>query len=291
LNYAIETFIGLISPKVLFHDADGCLNLTNGLDLADTAGSLSAAEIEALNHLGQRIDASPLEHLVINTGRSWAATRFICSAIASPKLSYALVEHGAELWDVVADCPVDLHAVASESANAQAVSALASTEKVSGLIRWFEEAGRSQLCEELGYSGVIEPTLDKNYNLTFLLPLEMDGDRAVATLRKLIATQPEFVDEPFVYHHSRWNRYLDVMGSMDKGIGLSLTMHYLGFDVAQSAAIGDGLNDMPMLQTAGVPICPTNAEAAVRELCRDNGYVSSSAYIGATYDWLALLAG
>ncbi|MFT7549390.1 MAG: hypothetical protein ACI9VI_003249 [Candidatus Azotimanducaceae bacterium] len=281
----------MIRLNVLFHDADGCLNPIDGHALSFEPGSLSSADVAALAELGRCVDKSGLDHLVLNTGRSWIATRFLCHHIASKKLKYALVEHGSALWDVLADREVNLAEVALESSHPRAHAALSSAKKINLLIRWFERVGSRELCRRMGYEGQLETALDKTSNLTFFLPPELDGDVVVLTLKELIASHEVFGSETLVYHHSRWNRFVDVMGTMDKGIGLSITMDYPGFKVEQAAAIGDGLNDIPMLQTAAFPICPANAEDEVKQLCRDRGYVSSSSYIGASLDWLAKYGG
>ena len=273
-------------PKVLFHDADGCLNPVDGQALSFETESLSSAEAAALAELGRSVDASSLEHLVLNTGRSWKATRFLCHSIASKKLRYALVEHGSELWDISEDRMVDLSEVANQSSDLRARTALASSKQIRALIGWFDTVGSKTLCRQMGYEGELKH-LDKTSNLTFLLPPELDGDLAVQKLKTLIANHEVFGLEPLIYHYSRWNRFVDVMGTMDKGIGLLLMMDHLGLEVEHAAAIGDGLNDIPMLQTATLPICPANSEDAVKELCQDRGYVSSSNYIGAAIDWLA----
>lgn len=275
--------------KVLFHDADGCLNLVDGQELPFKPETLSSSEVAALAELGRCVDASSLDHLVLNTGRSWEATGFLCDAIASRKLRFALVEHGSELWDVMADQKIDFEGVAAVSGHPEALAALASTKKIRSLIRWFQDSGRQELCRRMGYGGNLTAQLDKTTNLTFLLPLELDGDQVISVLQELIASHEVFGAESLVYHHSRANRFVDVMGTMNKGIGLSLTMEHLGYDLAQSAAIGDGLNDIPMLETVAFPICPANSEDAVRKICRENGHASSSLYIGATLEWVAML--
>jgi len=278
-----------ILPKVLFHDADGCLNAPDGQELAFSNGSLKSVELQKLTELGKAIDASSIEHLVINTGRSWSTTRFLCHAISSTKLRYALVEHGAELWDVKKGQQLDLTKLASESGVDGASDALKSTGEIPSLIQWFLDCGRYELAEQCEVSGTLNVEVDKSSNLTFRIPPSLNGDLVIKRLKKLIAAQTNFRSDRFVYHYSSWNHFVDVMGLMDKGIGLSLVMEDLKLDPTCAAAIGDGLNDLPMLLLAGRSLCPANAVAAVRQYCEENGYASSASYIDATFDWLASL--
>jgi len=276
-------------PTVLFHDADGCLNTPDGRPLAFRKDSLMPHDTKCLAELGRRIDDSPLDHLVLNTGRSWLATRFLADAIASKKLRYALVEHGAELWDIQTGQGIDLMTIARRINHLEAVAALASVEAIPKLLSWFKVGGHQALGHRLGYTGTMEAQLDKTKNLTFHLPDGIDGDTALRTLKELINSQSEHQQDQLVYHYSRWNRFVDVMGTMDKGIGLTLAMAHLGIDIERSAAIGDGLNDIPMLMAAALPICPQNAESKVKNLCEPSGTVSSSSYINATLDYLESL--
>ncbi|MEM9624514.1 MAG: HAD hydrolase family protein, partial [Pseudomonadota bacterium] len=261
----------------------------DGSDLSLVAGGLTPQQEAQLERFGQRIDNSPVSSLVLNTGRSWIATEFLCSAIRSDKLHYALVEHGCELWDVRSGQQVDLEYCAAQSPDpAVFAGVLASRQHIRHLIEWFVDDGARQLCDELKFDGQLRAQLDKSWNLTFGVPHELEGDHVYATLQQLVARQPDLAGE-FVFHYSRWNRYLDVMGTMDKGAGLALTMSLLEQPLDYSAAIGDGLNDIAMLEKAALPVCPANAEAAVRELCSQRGFVSQQHFVDATLDWLNTL--
>lgn len=272
--------------KVLFHDADGCLNAPDGSPLAFDRNSLAIQDEQHLALLGDAIDRSSLSHLVLNTGRSWQATEFLCDVISSRKLTYALVEHGSELWNVRTKSRVSLEALAEASSSTAIAEAVASRFDITRLIEWFEETGARELCERLGYSGNMLRQTDKRWNLTFLIPDDVDGDLVFATFKALVAAQPEFQSSSLVFHYSQWNRYLDVMAQMDKGLGASLVLDHLGIDREHSAAMGDGLNDLPMFRDVGLPICPVNAEGEVIELCRAQGHLAASSYVAATMDWL-----
>lgn len=59
-----------------------------------------------------------------------------------------------------------------------------------------------------------------------------------------------------------------------KGIALAEAGKLLGFDVSEAVAFGDGLNDMSMLQTAGMGVAMDNAWQQVKDMipvhCRSN---------------------
>ena len=50
----------------------------------------------------------------------------------------------------------------------------------------------------------------------------------------------------------------------NKGAGLMMLCDYLGIDVSETAAFGDGLNDMEMIETAGIGIAMANAEEKLK---------------------------
>ena len=277
-----------MSELVLFHDADGCLNPTDGHPLSYTGDALTGSQQQRLRELGEIIDASPISHFVLNTGRSWEATTFLCDAMECQKLAFAVVEHGAELWDVPNRRAVDLDAIAKHSAIEGLREALASRHYVAELLDWYHQTGANELCERFDYSEPLDRTLDKSWNLTVSVPDELDSDAVFEHLQRLVEGHESLSQASFTYHHSRWNRFIDVMSTMDKGIGVALVMEHLGIDASLSAAVGDGLNDVSMLERVGTPVCPANAESRVVELCRTHGYASRRDYIDATIDWIAV---
>lgn len=65
---------------------------------------------------------------------------------------------------------------------------------------------------------------------------------------------------------SRWNPYFaDVnVAGINKATGLAEFAKHYGFDVSETAAIGDGGNDIPMLRVAGIGIAMGNAKDEVK---------------------------
>lgn len=274
---------------VVFHDADGCLNPPDGQSLALAENDFTDVEKARLRQFGRFLDDSPVSRLILNTGRSWEATRFLCQAIDSEKLQYVVVEHGAEVWDLTTDSPLDFDSVLTSSNTVELTQALASKSQLAELIDWFEREGALELAAIMGYSETITHASDKSWNLTFNVPESLDGDTVLEELRRLIEEVPDFQNSEFVFHYSRWNRFLDVMGRMDKGLGMAAVSELLGIENNQTAAIGDGLNDLSMLERAAIPVCPANSEPRVIQLCGSRGYVSNGQFIDGTFDWIGQL--
>lgn len=58
---------------------------------------------------------------------------------------------------------------------------------------------------------------------------------------------------------------------LDKPYGIRKAGEYFGFDLGGSCAIGDGLNDIEMLQQCGTPAAPEDANPEVLDIVRDRG--------------------
>ncbi len=54
--------------------------------------------------------------------------------------------------------------------------------------------------------------------------------------------------------------------AFDKGMGIRKVCEYLGADVKDTIAYGDSMNDLEMLQTAGISICMENGSDKLKEL-------------------------
>lgn len=74
------------------------------------------------------------------------------------------------------------------------------------------------------------------------------------------------------------NRYLEFNPKgIDKGFGLKKLAAVLGVPLSQTLAIGDNLNDLPMLKTAGLGVGVANVNPAMKKDCafitqRDNNH-------------------
>lgn len=52
----------------------------------------------------------------------------------------------------------------------------------------------------------------------------------------------------------------------DKGTGMARICEHLGMSLADTVAFGDSMNDLAMLQAAGMSVCMENGEAALKEV-------------------------
>lgn len=68
--------------------------------------------------------------------------------------------------------------------------------------------------------------------------------------------------------------FLEIMSkNIDKAASLEYLLSYTGVDRAQTAACGDGLNDISMIKFAGLGIAMANAQEAAKQVC---DYVTKS---------------
>jgi HAD superfamily hydrolase (TIGR01484 family) len=271
---------------ILFHDVDGCLNTPDGADIPASLDALTPRQRSILSELSRLVDQSAISDFVLNTGRGWQETGFLVEAIASTKLSYVLVEHGAIMWDVKRGTTVDLQALAKRYGLDEISEQFNSVNRVRTLIKWFVDEGSACLSEKLKHQGTLVPHGGKEVSLTISVPALLDGGLLLSTLRQLIESQTEFSPDHFVYHHGISDGFIDVTGAIDKGTGVTVLARHLGKELADTMAIGNGLNDLPMLEAVGLPICPANAEQPVKRLCQARGLVSNHNYINAALEWL-----
>lgn len=263
--------------KIVFHDVDGCLNA--GADSPiPVSGSLSAIQTAKLKELGRKIDASTIDHLVINTGRSIEETLFLTDAIASEKLQYVIAEHGAVYRDIFNDNPLALSG-----------SMTATLDLMREFISWYRQTGAAMLNKRIGTE---VPILEKVANLTLDARDGLDTRHVYEELKAVVKSEAPVDYELLEFHHNEADAYVDVLGQIHKGHGMEVITPQLSQITSHtgsvnSIAIGNGLNDMPMLRAATTIVCPANSEPEVLEYCRArSGFVSEHGYIDATLHWL-----
>jgi len=136
------------------------------------------------------------------------------------------------------------------------------------------------------------PILDKVANLTLDARNGLDSEEIYITLQDVVKSNAPFDSNQLVFHHSAADGYVDVMGQINKSDGVNVVTSLLAQKTnsiknINSIAIGNGLNDMPMLEVATIPVCPRNAEPEVRALCQSrSGVVSEYGFIDATLSLL-----
>ena len=267
---------------ILFHDVDGCLNTPDGASLPFESAQLMPFQRNALGELGEVLDESDIDVMVLNTGRSIAASIFLAEAINSQKLKYIIAEHGAAGFSMDELKNLDLVEYAQDLPHLH--TAYSSLEKIPVLMEWYEKDGAKLLARKIGHHVGASP---KKANLTLRVPEGVCGEEMQEHLRRLIEQHAPVGREYLVYHHSVSDGYLDVMVEVDKGDGVQLIRHLESIQEVRTYAIGNGSNDLPMFRHVDVCICPSNSDASVFEFCKaNNGLISQHRFIGATLDML-----
>lgn len=264
--------------KILFHDVDGCLNAPDGVGIPRTNQMFSAQQSEFLQALGVALDASTVDLMVVNTGRSLEETIILVDAIKSTKLKFLIAEHGAVIFDVDNDQPLKWNSTNHATKYSDSI------EHILVFMQWYKETGHSLLIKKLGTDLAI---LDKVANLTLEIPPSMDCHHVFEQVQQLVRDDSPFEYEDFVFHNSVSDGFVDVMSKIDKGDGIEIICNHLGKPHATTIAVGNGLNDLPMLEKADICLCPSNSEPEVKEFCqRASGITSDYSFIEATLNWL-----
>lgn len=79
----------------------------------------------------------------------------------------------------------------------------------------------------------------------------------------------DFYQEAFPdCHFTRWNPYsVDVISKgMSKAVGIEKLIDHMGIDVSETAAFGDGLNDIEMLQAVGMGVAMENGRSELKQI-------------------------
>ena len=264
--------------NIIFHDVDGCLNVDAETPIPVGGECLSQNQIAKLGELGHKLDDSSIDHFVINTGRSIKETLPIVESITSRKLQYVIAEHGAVCLDVKSNKYV-----------VPQTQIAVKLELIRSFIEWYRESGFKSLNKRVGTA---VPILDKAANLTLDARSKVDSQRVYDELIALVKNDSPFDHNELVFHHSKADGFVDAMSLVDKGDGVEEITSLLSKAKSSTTpictiAIGNGLNDMPMLRIVTIPVCPENAEYEVKDYCRSrSGVVSKYGFIDATLQWL-----
>lgn len=264
--------------NIVFHDVDGCLNADANTPIPLGGEQLPSHQTAKLQELGRKLDHSSIDHFVINTGRSMEQTLSIVDGIASQKLRYVIAEHGAIYRDVKKDLDIEPQGLIADR-----------LELIRNLIDWYQNIGANILNERVGEA---VPVLDKVANLTLDVRDGLDSQLVFDVFKAIVRSDAPLDYNQLVFHHSTADGFIDAMSQTNKGDGIDIVTSLLSdahdsTKAINSIAIGNGLNDLPMLEVATIPVCPANAEPEVREYCRSrSGVVSEYEFIDATLEWL-----
>jgi HAD superfamily hydrolase (TIGR01484 family) len=115
--------------------------------------------------------------------------------------------------------------------------------------------------------------------------LRFDSDDAAEAAAELLRREAETYRHVKVF---RYSREVDVRSvPFTKGLSVSELARHLGVAREDVLAVGDGHNDLSMLDgdTAGMVGCPANAEAEVVERVHEaNGHISDKRYLSGVLD-------
>ena len=256
---------------ILFHDVDGCLNAEDGEGLPMDSSAFTPAQQSRLGELGQLLDRSPVSWLAINTGRALSDTETLVPMISSTKLRFLIAEHGAVIIDLHKNCSLEWTGDAAEK-----------LADIRQLINWFDEGGLARFGERVRHE---LSALQKASNLTIAIPSTVDSDWIYGELQAFVETESPFDPEDFVFHHGKADGFMDIMSTLDKGDGVQRIMALT--EAQKAIAVGNGINDIPMMVSADLCICPANSEPELINIVRQrDGIFARSSYIHATLDWL-----
>ncbi|MCQ2467676.1 MAG: Cof-type HAD-IIB family hydrolase [Clostridia bacterium] len=103
----------------------------------------------------------------------------------------------------------------------------------------------------------IEKNIDSVDNFAFVTPTKEIHDSIVEDVKRLCPNTLMVISEP------QWVEVMNI--NSGKGKGVRYLAEYLGIDMSEVACIGDGDNDIEMLELAGTSIAMGNASIGCKE--------------------------
>ena len=272
--------------KIIFEDIDGCLNPADGEHFSVIEGEMpSANQAKMLHAINQTVEASPIEHFIINSGRSLAMVRSILTHLPTSKSRYVLLEHACVLFDRQTDSYLDCAQLAAKCGLSDLAERYARVENIHQLYQWYRTEGQATL--EAHYQCPL-PALDKVGNLSFYIPEQINGEELLERIETLARAQlaPEHQEHIQFF---RSDGYIDILPGVHKLDGIHLLSAHLKVDLDHALAVGDFLNDLPVFEEFHRVLCPANAHPQIKALAQtkgSNGHVSDKAYGLAVLDFL-----
>ena len=254
--------------RIVYQDVDGCLNPESGEPFGVALDwEPSATQIAMLRRISDAVDASPLEHWVINTGRHWELFHNLAKHLPTRKLRYFLLEHACVLYDRAQDRYIDIEAILEAAGLAGLAERYANLHTIETLLHWYDREGRSSLEAQFE---VGLPRLNKQANLSFEVPEAVDGGELLSATEARIRS--DFSDTDCAsMQFFRSDRFIDIIPGIHKLDGIELMSAYLGMAKEQSLAMGDFLNDLPVFEAFPNVLCPANAHPRIIELTESKG--------------------
>ncbi|MFC7339031.1 HAD family hydrolase [Haloferula chungangensis] len=264
--------------RIIFQDVDGCLNPADGEDFGVTPEwEASESQIAMLHAIDKAVEASPIEHFVINTGRFWPILENIVRHFSSPKIRYFVMEHACVIHDRLTGTNLDLAELAKSCGMPELAHRYTSLDTMKTLLKWYDEHGQPAM--EALYQ-VPMPRLDKVGNLSFAFPPESHGEEVLAAIEAKVQeglTEADYQSLEFCCS----DRFVDILPGIHKMDGIELMCAHLGIHPDQALAVGDYLNDLAVFETFPQVMCPANAHPRIKTLTAEKagrGYVSDQPY-------------
>ena len=264
--------------RIIFQDVDGCLNPADGELFSVIPGeALSAHQADMLGDINRALDASPVEHFILNTGRPFRMVQTLLDHLPTSKARYVLLEHACVLYDRQEGRYLDCARLAEHCGLSDLASRYSRVGSIQRLIDWYHQHGQAKL--EAKYQAKL-PALDKVGNLSFVIPDSVDGDELLQSVRQL--ARADLPPEELRHHQFlRSDRYIDILPGIHKLDGIHLLTAHLGADLDHALAVGDFLNDLPVFEEFHRVLCPANAHPTIKALAKtkgDFGHVSVKPY-------------
>lgn len=274
------------SLRIIFQDVDGCLNPEDGEAFgADPQWEPSSRQVEMFRAIDLAVDASPLDHFVINTGRFGPILKNIVKHFRSPKLRYLVMEHACVIHDRETGTNLDLETMARACGMDELADRYANLDSMRKLLSWYDVRGQAEM--ERHY-GAPTPRLDKVGNLSFAIPDGVDGSDVLNHIEERVRT--DFPAGDFDrFEFCRSDRFIDILPGIHKMDGIKLVCAHLGIETNKALAVGDFLNDLAVFEAFDQVMCPSNAHPKIRGLTEakgSGGHVSQSAYGASLLDFL-----
>ncbi|MFQ3225839.1 MAG: hydroxymethylpyrimidine pyrophosphatase-like HAD family hydrolase [Lentimonas sp.] len=275
--------------KIIFQDIDGCLNPTDGEHFSVIADEMpSPNQASMLDAINQAVEASPIEHFIINSGRPLSMVRPILTHLPTSKARYVLLEHACVLFDRQTDSYLDCAQLAAQCELSDLAARYSRVQNIHRLFEWYRAHGQNAL--EAYYQCPL-PALDKVGNLSFYIPNHVNGDELLHRIEALARAQLAPKHQAHI-QFLRSDRYIDILPGIHKLDGIHLLTAHLKMDLDHALAVGDFLNDLPVFEEFHRVLCPSNAHPRIKALTQakgSKGHVSEKAYGLALLDFLEKL--
>lgn len=254
--------------RIVFQDVDGCLNPESGEPFGVERGwQPSSDQIAMFTALNRALEAAPVEHFVINTGRPWDLVQPIVAHFPSSKVRYILMEHACVFFDRLENRYLDAAGIARQLGLRSLAHRYGLVGEMADVMQWYDDAGQSWL--EACFEGSLG-RLNKVGNLSFPIPEDVDGDAMVAAIEGKMRDDlsPALCD---ALTFSRSDHFVDILPGVDKLDGLELVCRFLDISQSDAVAVGDFLNDLSIFEHFPNLMCPANAHPKIRKLTAARG--------------------